>query len=170
MKKSARVRRGEPLGRRSPLERWEARTILHGEPRPSWAKYDPLFHPEDVLRYFREMYARVEDPERNKNSRGELRWVTRPVRCPTFAAYAARVGVAPVTIWRWSRRHPEFAEAHAKAKAIQEAFLVEQGTLGALNPQATMLGLRNLQGWTDRTEVDVRGRVELSFGAEGAAA
>ncbi len=166
----ARKRAEKPLSERSPRERWEARNILHGEPTPSWRKYDPDVHPRDALRYFRERYAEVADPERNVNARGDLRYVVKPVRCPTFAGYAARIGVAPVTIWRWSRQHTEFAEAHGKCKAIQEAFLIEQGTLGALNAQAAIFSLRNLQGWRDKAEVGLSGRVELTFDARDAAA
>ena len=62
-----------------------------------------------------------------------------------------------------SRQHTEFAEAHAKAKAIQEAFLVEQGTLGALNPRVAIFALRNLEGWRDKADVSMHGSVELSF-------
>ena len=118
-----------------------------------------------MLKYFRDKYAQVEDPERNLNARGNLKFVTRPVRCPTFAGYAAKIGVAPVTIWRWSRQHAAFAEAHAKAKAIQEAFLIEQGTLGVLNPRATIFALKNLQNWSEKAEVGLSGRVELTFDA-----
>ena len=103
------------------------------------------------------------NPTRNVTERGDLKFVTAPVRAPTLAGYAVKIGVSRECLWAWRQKHPKFAEAAQRAKAIQEAFLVEQGTLGALNPQVTIMTLKNLQDWTDKVDVGAQGVITLKF-------
>lgn len=127
--------------------------------------YDPLFHPKDVVRFYRERYDQMEDPKffRSKN---KVEWVTKPVRPPSAAAYAAEIGVRRETLWAWEKQYDEFAEAMSIAKAIQEAMLVELGVCGAYNPSSVNFALKNLQGWTDRLEQTNRGTVALQFDSQ----
>ena len=119
-----------------------------------------------MLEFFRTRYAEAVDAERNENERGDLKYVGVPVRVPTFSGYAAKVGVARETIWAWKKKHTEFADAAGRCEAIQEAFLVEQGTIGALNPQMTIFSLKNLIGWSEKADVRMQGSVELNFDAQ----
>lgn len=137
--------------------------MLHGAPTSAAQVYDPDVHPKGIVDYFTEAYERIGDAIENMNDRGDLKFVAEPVRPPTLAGYAARIGVARETLWAWALKHSEFGEAVDVCKAVQEAFLVEQGTLGALNPQMTMFALKNLQGWREKADVSHSGKVELRF-------
>ena len=161
-----RIRLTKPLAERTLREQYEAQNILGGAPSAPHPVYDPNVHPEGMLEFFRERYAEVADAERNENERGDLKYVGIPVRVPTFAGYAALIGVARETLWAWKKKHTEFQEASSICEAIQEAFLVELGTVGALNPQMTMFSLKNLQGWSEKADVKMHGSVELHFDAQ----
>lgn len=167
-----RRRRAEVrLSDRSPKERHRAQNILDGSPSAGDAvEYDPEYHPADLVEFFRSRFEDVVDAIENVNDKGDLKFVPKPARPPTFAGYAAKIGAARETLWRWSKRHTEFAEAVDQAKAIQEAFLVELGAIGGLNAQMTMFALKNLQGWSEKADLDVHGHVELSFDSQDAEA
>jgi len=164
----------KPLRKRSPAERYQARRVLYGGgPDPEAPEgvpgaghnriYDPTFHPEDMVSFFRGRYDKILDSIKNVDDKGSLKFVPVPVRPPTFAGYAVKAGVSKDTIFAWSKKHPEFGEAAEHCKAIQEAFFVELGTLGGLNAQMTMFSLKNLQGWAEKTELGLSGHVELNF-------
>ncbi len=158
-----RRRQRKPLAARTQRERYKAENILGGAPTSPSKIYDPDVHPREMLEFFRGRYAEAVDAERNENERGDLKYVGVPVRVPTFAGFAAQVGVARETIWAWKKKYTEFAEAGGRCEAIQEAFLVEQGTIGALNLQMTIFSLKNLQGWSEKADVSMHGSVELHF-------
>ncbi len=162
--KRKRKRAKKPLKDRGRKERWRARWILRGESDfvPDLI-YDDDFHPDDIVKYFQDQYDRITNPQENTTERGDLKYVTEPVRAPTLAGYAVKIGVSRECLWAWRQKHPRFAEAAQRAKAIQEAFLVELGTLGALNPQVTIMTLKNLQEWTDKVDVGAQGIITLKF-------
>lgn len=155
---------------RTRKEKFEAENLLYGGPAPTNKKYDEDYHPEALVEFFRDRYKKVVDAERNLNDRGDLKYVPKPVRIPTFSAFAAEIDVARETIWAWAKKHSEFQDAVDRAKAIQEACLVELGTIGALNAQVTIFSLKNLQGWSEKADIDLHGRVELTFDAQDAEA
>ena len=155
--------------------RYETRRLLYSgcsderdDLRPR--KYDPDFHPADVLAYFKERYDAIEDPVRYVTKSGKVGYATKPVRPPTQAAYAAKIGVRRETLWAWEKQHEEFAEALGVAKACQEALLIELGAVGALAPSTTNFILKNLQGWTDKLESTVKSSVAFQFDAQDAQA
>ncbi len=162
--KRKRKRSKKPLKDRSRKERWRARWILRGESDfvPDLI-YDDDFHPKDIVKYFQAQYDLISNPRENRTERGDLKFVTEPVRAPTLAGYAVKIGVSRECLWAWRQKHPKFSESVQRAKAIQEAFLVEQGTLGALNPQVTIMTLKNLQDWTDKVDVGAQGVITLKF-------
>lgn len=127
--------------------------------------YDPDFHPRDVLAYFKRAYEEIEEPVR-WSSKGRVGFVTKPVRPPSAAAYAAKIGVRRETLWAWEKKYTEFGDAMGIAKAFQEALLIELGAVGALTPSTTNFILKNLQGWTDKLESTVKSSVAFQFDAQ----
>ncbi|MCW5631818.1 MAG: hypothetical protein KIT17_00630 [Rubrivivax sp.] len=92
------------------------------------------------------------------------RAVTIPILMPTIGRFAALIGVWPQRISEWVDRHPEFAEAHARALGVTEALLVEGGLAGHFNPQVVNFALRNLCGWKDRKdEAPTAGQVNAAM-------
>ncbi len=128
--------------------------------------YDPDFHPQDAYNYFREAYDQIKDPERYCTDKGVIGYVTKPVRPPSAAGYAAKIGVARDTIWAWQKKHNAFAEAMSIGKSMQEAILIELGSTGGLVPTSVNFILKNLQGWTDKLEETLKGSVALRFDAD----
>ncbi len=136
--------------------------------RPS--DYRPDFHCADIAANFRPAFDALEEPERVESRRGGVRYVQRPVTFPTLAGYAAKIGVSQETLWEWTRRHEEFADAVGICRAIQEHVLVNMGLLGAYRPSVTIFMLKNLLGWKDKVEQVRTGAVVLRFDAQDAAA
>ena len=163
---------GEPLpnaekGVPTAAERREARRIpvARRVGRPS--DYRPDFHSADIAAYFRPAFDALEEPERVESRRGGVRYVQRPVTFPTLAGYAAKIGVSQETLWEWTRRHEEFADAVGICKAIQEHVLINMGLLRGYVSSVTIFLLTNLLGLND--EVPERA-VVLRFDAQDAAA
>lgn len=150
-----------PLEERGRGERVEARRLIHGQHGKSYSVYDPDVHPADLVAFFRERLDQVEDAREVWNRHGDLKYVGRPVRPPLLAAWAAKVGVRRSTVWDWEQKHEEFAAAIDEAKAIQEQVVVELGTIGALDGKFAGFVLKNLLGWTERTEQRTEGSFVL---------
>ncbi len=153
--------------------RYETRRILFDgcsdEGRGEYRRvYDPDFHPVDVIAYFKRAYESIDDPIRYETDKGVIGFVTKPVRPPSAAAYAALIGVRRETLWAWEKEHTLFGEAMGIAKAFQEAVLIELGAVGAYAPGPTNFILKNLQGWTDKLEQTNKGSVALRFDADDA--
>ena len=81
---------------------------------------------------------------------------------PTFAGFAAHIGVSPQTMDNWCKRYAEFFEARARCKAITEHWFTVALTTGAANPTGAIFVAKNILGWKDRTEVETVARVEDS--------
>ena len=81
---------------------------------------------------------------------------------PTFAGFAAHIGVSPQTMDNWCKRHAEFVEARARCKAITEQWFSIALTTGAANPTGAIFVAKNILGWKDRSEVETVSRVEDS--------
>lgn len=156
------------LGERPLKVQHETRRILHDNPKTPRSIYDPDVHPDGIIAFFRERFAQVEDPERYVTEKGQVGYVTKPVRPPTIAAYAAGIGIAVSTIYAWEKKYEDFHYAVDICRAIQEAILVEVGTTGGLNPSSTNFALKNLQKWTDKMEQTYQGTVALQFDAQDA--
>ncbi len=153
--------------------RFETRRLLYSgcsdefdDARRVGQVYDPHFHPKDVVKFFKDRYDEIDDPIRFRTDKGAVGFVTKPVRPPTQAAYAALIGVRREVLWQWEKKYEEFAMALGIAKAYQEALLVELGTVGALSATPTNFVLKNLQGWTDKLESTLKGSVAFQFDAQ----
>lgn len=128
--------------------------------------YDPNFHPADVLAYFKDAYDAITDPTRYRTDKGQVGYVTKPVRPPTQTRYATKVGVTPATLWVWAKQYQEFGDAMEIAKAYQASLLVELGSVGALTPTVVNFTLKNLHGWTEKVEETHKGSVAFQFDAD----
>ena len=68
--------------------------------------------------------------------------VTKPAVFPTFQGFANLIGVNITTLHEWRRNYPEFSQAFARAKQIQESIEHHQGLKGEAAKKAAieMLG------------------------------
>ncbi len=73
---------------------------------------------------------------------------------PTFQGFCQAIGVTPQTLCDWDKRHAAFAQARARAKAMQEVFFVQGLATGLMNPTGAVFVAKNILGWKDKTEVE----------------
>lgn len=167
MPKPRRLKKNpKPLRKRTMQEQHRTKRILKDVPGRPNKVYDPDVHPAGIVAFFKSRFDQILDPEKVTTDKGAVSWVAKPVRPPTMAAYAAMISVRRETLWAWSKKYEAFGEALGICKAMQEAILVELGTIGALNPAVTNFVLKNLQEWTDRVEETHKGSVALQFDAQ----
>ena len=157
-KRMARKQVGAEKRLRTAAERRKTRRILFARRVGRPSKYRSDFHPDDIVAYFRPAFDAVLEPERVESRQGGVKYVQAPVRLPTLAGYAAKVGVRRETLWAWARRHEAFAEAVGICKAIQEHVLINMGLLRAYVPSVTIFLLKNLLGGKDPGAVRRDGR------------
>ena len=85
---------------------------------------------------------------------------------PTMARFAANIGVCRDTLHDWAHakdvngdpRHPRFSDAYKRAKAFQEANLVEGTIAGAYNSTFAIFTAKNVLGWRDKVEQEITGK------------
>lgn len=121
-----------------------------------------------MVAFFQKPLDALKEAERIKTKHGDVKHVQTPVHPPTFAGYAAQIGVARETLWAWAEKHEDFEDATKRAKAIQEEVFLVMGALGAYNPNVVIFMLKNLHGWTDKSEQVHKGAVNLKFDAQDA--
>jgi hypothetical protein len=84
----------------------------------------------------------------------------------SLAAFAAKVDVAPKSIYDWMARHPEFADAvtRAQAKSVLwwERRLLDLAQNGQGNAKVVIFGLKNRapEHWRDSNHTQMSGTVE----------
>jgi hypothetical protein len=153
----------KPLRERPAKERYEARRILLDDSTGEPQVYDPSVHPASIVKYFKDKLEEIQDVERVETERGDVKHVQAPIPPPTLAGYAVSIGVTRECVWSWSKKHEEFEDAFNLAKAMQEQAFLTMGATGAYAPQVLIMMMKNLQGWTDRTEQTHKGAVTLLF-------
>lgn len=85
---------------------------------------------------------------------------------PTLARFAANIGVCRDTLHDWAtaknpdgtQRQPKFSDAYKRAKALQEANLVEGTMAGAYNSTFAIFTAKNVLGWRDKIEQEITGK------------
>jgi hypothetical protein len=77
---------------------------------------------------------------------------------PTLARFSANIGVHRETLIEWCDKYPEFSDAYKKAKALQEANLVEGTLAGAYQSTFAIFTAKNVIGWRDKTETEHTGK------------
>ena len=162
------ARRKRRAERPTAAERRERQRILYGGRVGRPPKYDPEFHPDDIVAYFQEALNAIEAPERVVSTSGIVKYVQAPVPPPTLAGYAAKIDVARETLWDWGQKHEEFSHATKRCKAIQEQVFLQMGALGAYAPSLTALMMKNLLDWQEKIEHEQKGPVILNFDADDA--
>lgn len=119
-----------------------------------------------------ERYIKSERITIKKNGTKET-WYDYGYRCtslPTFSAFASKINVDDDTINNWAdakypkdysdkrlagkHKHPKFFGAYNKAKALQKAFLVNNGLKGYSPPAAYIFTAKNITDMRDKQEVD----------------
>jgi len=80
----------------------------------------------------------------------------------SFETFATAVGVARDTLYQWTKRHPEFAEAKTKATELALDFWEDLGIKGAtgekpVNPTIWIFNMKNRFGWRDRKQLEHTG-------------
>jgi len=94
---------------------------------------------------------------------------------PTMARFAANIGVCRDTLHDWAHaknekgdpRHPKFSDAYKRAKALQEANLVEGTITGAYNSTFAIFTAKNVLGWRDKVEQEITGKDGAPLGPMG---
>lgn len=79
---------------------------------------------------------------------------------PTFAGFAAKMGIHRETLLNWTKEHEKFFDAFKKAKDLQENWIVVNGNKGLINPAFAIFTAKNVLNWRDKKEIDVTGTVE----------
>lgn len=121
--------------------------------RPS--SYDPGFC-ELLIDYFerggnaptRALDA-IETTEEGHDSKGAKGSIKREVRricaeLPTFQGFGQELGFSTSEMWKWRGLHPEWAEACARAKDIQERLLIDRGLNRQYDPSAFQFVAMNI--------------------------
>lgn len=132
----------------------------------AWTTHYDEKLPGEMVDWFRERLERVQDAEWSEPEGGGGRYVPRPLRPPTFAGFAAHLGTSRERLAEWEEKHAEFKAAAQACRAVQEAFMVECGAQGGLNPQVANMILKNLVGWKDKADVELGGKLVLKFDAQ----
>jgi DNA-packaging protein gp3 len=79
---------------------------------------------------------------------------------PTLAGFASRLGITLETLNSWATavkldgapRFPEFFDAYARARQLQESLLVRGAALGVYSDRFIPFVLKNWHGWQDQPE------------------
>jgi hypothetical protein len=101
-----------------------------------------------------------------KDKQGNETTQVLPGVFPTLAMFAANIGVCRDTLHDWAtaknpngtQRNPRFSDAYKRAKALQEANLVEGTMAGAYNSTFAIFTAKNVLGWRDKVEQEITGK------------
>ena len=91
----------------------------------------------------------------------------------TFTAFASQVGVCRDTLYEWCNKHPEFSYAKKIGGAHSENFMLElahsQMIDGKLNNTAWIFMMKNMHGWKDKAEQEIKatGTIKIDTQDEG---
>jgi len=101
----------------------------------------------------------------NGSQRLEVRAVTAAI--PQISQWCYEIGIGIRTAQNWCKVHPEFGEAYARARQLQESFVLAGLADGTINSNAGIFIMKNLfrdkaaggaplsdgaGGWSDRHE------------------
>lgn len=121
--------------------------------RPS--KYRPELC-DDLIKFFsRPLYIKE---KKRKWINGEEIVTEEKVanETPFLINWVVKHGIDASTPSDWASKYPEFSKALNKAKQLQEFFLAELGIKGHHNGFMTYQTLKNVSGWRDNKEVEIK--------------
>ena len=128
------------------------------------SKYDDKYC-DQIIEFFNAPLTHVEYKE-TLNNKGMIVAKTPIVvanEYPTFELFAAQIGVSVRTLLNWSKEHPRFSDAYARAKEIQFGKLTACAVAGLYNPLYAKFEAINNHGQRDRTDTVVA-NVEMTDG------
>lgn len=89
----------------------------------------------------------------------------KPTLFPTFQRFAHEIGVSMSTLSKWRDEIPEFSEAYAHAKGLQESIWLQNGMDGSYSAQfAKFFGINCFDGrYKDKQDVDIKADTSINF-------
>lgn len=135
--------------------------LVKQEPNPVGrpTKYKPEYA-KKMVDYFMES-IKAYTVEHIPNGEGRMKVEVLPAVFPTFQEFAAvDCEVCVDTLLEWvnaknedgTKKHPEFSEAYARARALQAAILTKGSMVGAYEGRFAGLAAKNLIGWSEKIE------------------
>ena len=81
---------------------------------------------------------------------------------PLLTGFANKIGVVRSTLYLWANetnedgtlKNPEFSNAYARAKEMQEDMLVSNALNGMYDTKFAVFAAKNMIGWRDKQEID----------------
>ena len=124
-----------------------------GEGRPS--KYDPKYC-DEIIKFFDVPHSErvIASRATGKNDYEKIEYKVVGCSLPFFSGFAHKIGVATMTIQEWSKVHPEFSCAYARAKELQHIMLHENTLKGLYNPHYAIFAAKNITDWRDKVEIE----------------
>ena len=111
-----------------------------------------------IVKYFKRPVF-IEREERIIQRNGQEKIVTKRELNPSppfIAGFCATYQVDRSTLLRWSDQHEEFHIAYNEAKCLQEQWLITAGLTGAANSSFAIFTAKNVLGWRDRQDLEVK--------------
>jgi hypothetical protein len=87
------------------------------------------------------------------------------VKLPTHITFAKTLGICSSTVYDWRAKHPEFADAMAKAKKISAELTILLAVNNVFNPSFSTFLLKANHGMRDVITVSAEAAVDLHFDA-----
>lgn len=118
--------------------------------RPSL--YDPSYC-EQVIAWFSgprtERVVRRERviPQKNGPPAVETEWQVLGLGVPTMDGFACSIGFRTNRLHEWCKKHPEFQDAFARARALQRDWLVELATRNLISAGTYAYTMSNISDW-----------------------
>ena len=121
--------------------------------RPS--KYKPEYC-DMMLEYFSveptEMRREAEVKENDKTIK--VTYKGGGVDFPSFERFAHNIGVHFDTLHEWKKHHPDFSDAYARCKTLQEDIWRVNALNGNYSSQFSIFLGKNIYGYKDKSEVE----------------
>jgi hypothetical protein len=89
----------------------------------------------------------------------EIRFI--PAHLPLLESFAESIGVTRETLGEWADQFPAFGEAHARAKAMQKALLIERGLTRQYDPSFAIFTAKNITDMRDQTGPAVEVNIQI---------
>lgn len=126
-----------------------------GRPRGRPTKYRKKYC-EDIIKYFsvepqETVWRRTYFSGGGVKSEEPVMWAKS---IPTFQGFAQSIGVHTDTLKEWAKQYPEFSEAYARARMLQEKIWLINAMSGLYNAQFAQFFGKNCLGYKDRQEIN----------------
>jgi hypothetical protein len=125
-------------------------------PAPGRRSYYNDDMPQRYLDHYQAIYDEVEGM-----STDDLK--AKLVKLPTHITFAKELGICSSTVYDWRAKHPEFADAMAKAKKIQAELTILLAVNNVWNPSFSTFILKANHGMVDKITIDAEASVDLHF-------